>query len=340
MTSRTPYPSAPNRLWIAGTVVLTGRPGEQPGVFMVILDAGTREALSWGFLERGSSEAGVRVLEQATMARFREGHPPGVLHLRVHGRDMRLGPRFVERSEGLGFVVEVFPRRPYDPLFNSFWGRLVADYPSIQRAVSLRTLVRDLDEALKDYNARRPHSSLSYLTPKAYAQVQWEGRSGGRGLGWERISVTVQCGGTGCSTLGRVYPLGREPYGGLELQEPGWACSTADPPLWTFVCPQCMSKPVVVTSRWGTKGAFRLPIRCGNPIHEGADRIARYVWLDHRRPSSTFGLPGGWWGVPGDAAGASEILFVCRGCVNAMVERERRGSRPAVAGPIVHQPDR
>ena len=336
MTSRAPYPSAPNRLWIAGTVVLTGRPGEQPGVFMVILDAGTREALSWNLLEQGSSEAGVRVLEQAIMARFREGHPPGVLHLRVHGRDIRLGQHFVERSQGLGFVVEMFPRRSHDPLFNSFWGRLLVDYPSIRRALTLRTLARHLDEALEDYNARRPHSSLSYLTPKAYAQVQWEGRSGDRGLGWERISVTVQCGGTGCSALGRVYPLGREPYRGLELQEPGWACSSADPPLWTIVCPRCMSKPVVVTSRWGTKGAFRLPIRCGNPTHEGSDRVARYVWLDHRLPGSTFGLPGGWWGVPGDTEGSSELLFICRKCIDETLGRERKISRPAAKSHSMH----
>ena len=107
-------------------------------------------------------------------------------------------------------------------------------------------------------------------------------------------------------------------------------------PLDDCVCPRCMSKPVVVTSRWGTKGEFRLPIRCGNPTHEGSDHVSRYVWLDHRLPGSTFGLPGGWWGVPGDTEGSSELLFICRKCIDETLGRERKISRPAAKSHSMH----
>ncbi len=60
-------------------------------------------------------------------------------------------------------------RRPEDNgMQESFNGHFKADYMWVREPATFAGTVRIVDEAVFDYNNRRPHSSLNYLTPVEY----------------------------------------------------------------------------------------------------------------------------------------------------------------------------
>jgi putative transposase len=50
----------------------------------------------------------------------------------------------------------------------SFNGHFKADYMWVREPATFAETTRIVDEAVFDYNNRRPHSSLNYLTPVEY----------------------------------------------------------------------------------------------------------------------------------------------------------------------------
>lgn len=161
----------PNLRWYTDiTYVETTDRG--PCALTSILDACTREVLAHSFLPHcGASEA-FQVLEAAVRREFpRTMHATDVI-VRADGGAQFTSQLYRERARLLGITVEAIrKKRPEDNgMVESYHGKLKMDYLWVREPTTYLETRGVVDDAIRHWNVERPHSSLGYLTPSAYAK--------------------------------------------------------------------------------------------------------------------------------------------------------------------------
>lgn len=165
-------PEAPNTLWEADmTYVWCGRDGWC--YLFNVLDVFTRVWLGYTFDTRAGRENAIMSVNNALAAH------PGIktsnLTLRVDNGSQYRSREFTESMKALGLRLEfIFVNTPeQNGHIESFhktlkreyiWSRDFRDYQEAEAAIQ---------DAFKDYNERRPHSSLDYRTPLEFLS-DWE----------------------------------------------------------------------------------------------------------------------------------------------------------------------
>ncbi len=84
--------------------------------------------------------------------------------------------RFQDRMRSLGITLQASIKRRPDSngVIESTNGHLKADYFWPLEPTTFPETRSRVDGAVKDFNEQRPHSSLDYLSPKAYARKKME----------------------------------------------------------------------------------------------------------------------------------------------------------------------
>ncbi len=165
----------PNQKWSTDlTEILTTDHGVCH--LMAVVDACTREVLSWEFFPSCGAAEALTVVERAVWARFPStGRTEGLI-LKTDGGPQFIAHRFREGTRILGMRLET--NRPYSPedngLQESFHGKLKADYLWLRESESYAETQATLERSIADYNGNRPHSSLGYLTPTEYRRKKME----------------------------------------------------------------------------------------------------------------------------------------------------------------------
>lgn len=158
----------PNSRWFTDLTYLdTTDCGPVP--FMPIEDSCTRKIVGHELMRSCGAADALAVLERTVMSIFPEGRAPG-LALKTDGGPQYRAEKFREGARCLGIRLEnTRKRRPEDNgMQESFNGHFKADYMWVREPATFAETVRTVDEAVFDYNNRRPHSSLNYLTPVEY----------------------------------------------------------------------------------------------------------------------------------------------------------------------------
>ncbi len=136
----------------------------------VVEDACTREILAWSLLPSCGAADVSQVLEDAVLRRFPESGKAEGVTLHTDGGAQFTSNHYREKARQLGIHLEANrKRRPEDGgLIESFNGHWKADYAWKQEPTTFQE-TRELTKGwIADYNENRPHSSLSYMTPKEY----------------------------------------------------------------------------------------------------------------------------------------------------------------------------
>ncbi len=163
----------PNERWFSDITYLDTTDRGLVGL-TVVEDACTREILAWSLLPSCGAVDVFQVLEDAILSRFPETGKADGVSLRTDGGSQYTSNYYQERARQLGIHLEAHrKRRPEDGgIIESFNGHWKQDYPWT-REPSTYQETRELTGAwITDYNECRPHSSLDYLTPKAFYATQ------------------------------------------------------------------------------------------------------------------------------------------------------------------------
>ena len=165
----------PNERWYMDITYLETT-DRGPCPLVLAQDACTREIVGHGFFPSCGAMEAADVVDGAVLARFpKTGRAPGLV-LRTDGGPQFVAHRFQDRMRAIGITLQAsIKRRPEsNGMIESTNGHLKADYFWTQEPTTfLETRVR-ADAAVEDFNERRPHSSLDYLSPKAYARKKME----------------------------------------------------------------------------------------------------------------------------------------------------------------------
>ncbi len=162
----------PNERWFSDITYLDTTDYGLVGL-TVVEDACTREVLAWSLLPSCGAADVFQVLEAAVLKRFpMSGRATGV-SLRTDGGSQYQSTYFQEKARQLGVRVEAYRKcRPEDGgMIESFNGHWKIDYPWTMEPMTLAETVRRTRTWVADYNEARPHSSLDYLTPKAFYEA-------------------------------------------------------------------------------------------------------------------------------------------------------------------------
>jgi putative transposase len=159
----------PNERWFSDITYLETTDLGLVGL-TVVEDTCTREILAWPLLPSCGAVDTSQVLEDAVMERFPETGKANGVSLRTDGGSQFTSSYFQERARQLGVHVEAYrKRRPEDGgLIESFNGHWKSDYPWTMEPTTFEETRQLTGRWIKDYNEARPHSSLDYLTPKAF----------------------------------------------------------------------------------------------------------------------------------------------------------------------------
>ncbi|MCI4324068.1 MAG: IS3 family transposase [Thermoplasmata archaeon] len=168
----------PNLRWYTDlTYVDTSDRGPCP--LTSIMDACTREILSWSFLPNCGAVEAFEVLEKAVIREFpHELRAPGVV-LRTDAGSQFIAHSFREGAKSLGIELQAIrKKRPEDNgMIESYHGKLKMDYLWLREPQSFVETRELLEVALRHYNEERHHSSLNYLTPTEFAKKKEEQRA-------------------------------------------------------------------------------------------------------------------------------------------------------------------
>ena len=143
---------------------------------MVVLDACTREVVSWDFFSSCGAAEALGVVESAVAERFpKKLRASGTVLVTDQGSQF-IAKRFIEGTRLLGLDLRwTRKKRPEDNgLQESFHGHLKADYLWIREPESFFETRARLVESIRHYGEERPHSSLGYLTPREFAPQKME----------------------------------------------------------------------------------------------------------------------------------------------------------------------
>jgi putative transposase len=163
----------PNERWFSDITYLQTTDRGLVGL-TVVAEACTREILAWSLLPSCGAADVFQALENAVLERFPGTGKAHGVSLRTDGGAQYTSNYFQDRARQLGVHVEAYrKRRPEDGgLIESFNGHWKMDYPWTREPTTFLE-TRTLTGAwITDYNECRPHSSLDYLTPKAFYATQ------------------------------------------------------------------------------------------------------------------------------------------------------------------------
>ena len=162
-------PTGPNQVWAYDFVFDMAATGQQIKCLTVV-DEWTREALAIDVA--GSIRSG-RVIEVLSRLVSVRGAPQ---YLRSDN-----GPEFVSSAvlrwtTAMGIeTAHIAPGKPWqNGTDESFNGRLRDECLNANWFTSLNDARRKIEEWRQDYNQQRPHSSLAYLSPAAFAMTRAE----------------------------------------------------------------------------------------------------------------------------------------------------------------------
>ena len=162
----------PNHRWATDlAMVHCGKDGWC--VFVPVIDCCTREVLGSALEETGRAKTAERALEEALLQRFGTlRNAPSGMRIR-HDNGLVFGSRqFRAVIRDYGLQQEYIT--PYTPQQNRLCERFIRTFKEeccwVQRFRSLDHARSVITAWLHDYNHRRPHQSLDYLTPTKYYQ--------------------------------------------------------------------------------------------------------------------------------------------------------------------------
>lgn len=161
----------PNERWYTDITYLDTT-DRGPCPLISFLDGCTREVVGWRFLPSCGAAEATEVLDEAVLARFPKTARAEGLVLRSDGGSQFVAHRFQDGARRLGIQLEATrKRRPEDNgMIESYHGKLKSDYFWIREPGTFLETRGCVDEAIRHWNEERPHSSLGYLTPRAYAK--------------------------------------------------------------------------------------------------------------------------------------------------------------------------
>jgi putative transposase len=161
-------PVRPNHVWEQDiTYVFCGRDG---WCFLFnIIDCYTREWLSYTFSKECGTDEALRALNNAVAERFPDGNIPD-LTIRNDGGPQYTSDRFIQTLNTFKINHEVTGKnRPdEDAYIEAFHRWLKEDYIWQQEFQTFNEADSMIKEFFTDYNWKRPHSSLNYMTPKEF----------------------------------------------------------------------------------------------------------------------------------------------------------------------------
>jgi putative transposase len=158
----------PNTRWFTDLTYLdTTDCGPVP--FMPIEDSCTRKIVGYELMRSCGASDALALLERTVLSIFPDGRGPG-LALKTDGGPQFRAEKFRNGARLMCIRLEnTRKHRPEDNgTMESFNGHFKADYMWVREPVTFGETKRIVDEAVFDYNNRRPHSSLNYLTPVEY----------------------------------------------------------------------------------------------------------------------------------------------------------------------------
>ncbi len=164
-----PVPSAtgPNMVWAIDFQFDSTTDG-RPVKILPVVDEHTRECLG-GLVER-SITGEVLATELNRITATRGGGGPAVLRL-DNGPEM-IAAALAEWAGTRTGMLFIPPGEPWrDPFIESFNGRLRDECLNIHLFWSLTHARVTIGDWKEEYNHDRPHSSLGYRTPRAYAAI-------------------------------------------------------------------------------------------------------------------------------------------------------------------------
>ena len=165
-------PEAPNTLWEADmTYIWCGK--DRWCYLFSVLDVFTRIWVGYAFDTRAGRENAIMSVNNALAAR------PGInsanLTLRVDNGSQYRSREFVESMKVLGIKLEfIFVNTPeQNGHIESFHKTLKREYIWTNDFKDYQEAEATISDAFRDYNERRPHSSLKYKTPFEFLS-DWE----------------------------------------------------------------------------------------------------------------------------------------------------------------------
>ena len=141
------------------------------GYVSVVLDAFSRRALGWAASESLSSELPREALRSVFLRHTLE---EGWIHHSDRGCQYTSGPyrNMVKRKKGV--LSNSRKGNPYDnAAMESFFKTYKCEEANLRGYESLEELRRSLESFLQDYNHKRLHSSLGYLSPNEFEELHY-----------------------------------------------------------------------------------------------------------------------------------------------------------------------
>lgn len=165
----------PNERWYMDiTYIDTTDRGPCP--LVLVQDACTRELVGHGFFPSCGAMEAADVVDAAVLERFPKTGRAGGLVLRTDGGLQFVAHRFQERMRSLEITLQASIKRKPESngMIESTNGKFKADYIWPREPTTFLETRPRVVAGVTDYNGRRPHSSLGYMTPMEYARKKME----------------------------------------------------------------------------------------------------------------------------------------------------------------------
>ena len=164
-------PAAPNRLWVADLTEVQTWEGKL--YLAVVLDCFSRRVVGWQMADHMRAELVVAALEMAVSRRKPQA---GLVHHSDQGSQY-VSLRFGQRCRDAGIRVSMGARASAldNAVCESFFGSLKKERVRRRSWPTRRELQSAIFEWIEGwYNPRRLHSTLGYLSPNNYEQLEME----------------------------------------------------------------------------------------------------------------------------------------------------------------------
>jgi putative transposase len=164
-------PAGPNRLWVADLTEVSTWEGKL--YLAVVLDCFSRRVVGWAMAEHMRAELVVEALEMAVSRRKPE---PGLVHHSDQGSQY-VSLRFGERCREAGIRISMGARASAldNAVCEAFFGSLKRERLNRRSWPTRRETQTAIFEWIETwYNPRRLHSTLGYLSPNNYEQLELE----------------------------------------------------------------------------------------------------------------------------------------------------------------------